>query len=158
MDRVHVIPFVDNIPGGAAESLRIRGKGKVFQLLHFLERCESGGVTDLRTTLQRFSTSKRKRGMAILISDLYDKDGVIPGLNALRYQKFDPYVIHLVSPQEVAPELLGDLRLIDGETGRVRDVTLTEGLLKKYRQTFAGPRRADGEVLPVAGHGLCAAA
>jgi len=136
MDRVHVIPFVDNVPAGAAESLRIRGKGKVFQLLHFLERCESGGVTDLQTTLQRFSTSKRKRGMAILISDLYDKDGVISGLNALRYQKFDPYVIHLVSPQEVAPELLGDLRLIDGETGRIRDVTLTEGLLKKYRKTF----------------------
>lgn len=136
MDRIHVIPFVDNVPASAAETLRIRGKGKVFQLLHFLEARASGGVTDLRSTLQRFSTSKRKRGMAILISDLYDRDGVIPGLNALRYQKFDPYVIHLVSPQEMAPELLGDLRLIDGETGRIRDVTLTEGLLKKYRKTF----------------------
>jgi uncharacterized protein (DUF58 family) len=136
MDRIHVIPFVDSVPASAAETLRIRGKGKVFQLLHFLDACTSGGATDLQSTLQHFSASKRKRGMAILISDLYDKDGVIPGLNALRYQKFDPYVIHLVSPQEMAPELLGDLRLIDGETGRVRDVTLTEGLLKKYRQTF----------------------
>lgn len=137
MDRVHVIPFVDNVPATAAETLRIRGKGKIFQLLHFLEGREAGGVTGLRSALERFSASKRKRGMAILISDLYDKDGVIPGLNALRYQKFDPYVIHLVSPQEMAPELLGDLRLIDGETGRIRDVTLTEGLLKRYRKTFA---------------------
>lgn len=137
MDRVHVIPFVNNVPATAAETLRIRGKGKVFQLLHFLERQAHGGVTDLQTALQRFSNSKRKRGMAILISDLYDKDGVVPGLNALRYQKFDPYVIHLVSPQEAAPELRGDLRLIDGETGRVRDVTVTEGLLKKYRVAFA---------------------
>lgn len=137
MDRVHLIPFVDNVPTTAAETLRIRGKGKIFQLLHFLEGRGTGGVTNLQTALQRFSTSKRKRGMAILISDLYDKDGVVSGLNALRYQKFDPYVIHLVSPQEASPELLGDLRLIDGETGRIRDVTLTEGLLKKYRAAFS---------------------
>lgn len=137
MDRVHVIPFVDNVPAAAADTLRVRGKGKIFQLLHFLEKRGNGGVTDLQTALQRFSTSSRKRGMAILISDLYDKDGVIPGLNALRYQKFDPYVIHLVSPQEMAPELRGDLRLLDGETGRFRDVTVTEGMLKKYRAAFA---------------------
>ena len=136
MDRVHIIPFVDNMPVTSADVLRLRGKGKIFQLLKFLEQRPSGGATDLQTALQRFSVAKHKRGMAILISDLYDKDGVIPGLNALRYQKFDPYVIHLVSPEERAPELLGDLRLIDGESGRTRDVTLTEGLLKRYREVF----------------------
>jgi uncharacterized protein (DUF58 family) len=138
MDRVHIVPFVDSVPTTAAESLRLRGKGKVFRLLSFLESRESRGITDLRAALQRFSSGSQKRGMAILISDLYDREGVIPGLNALRYQKFDPYVIHLVSPQEASPELLGDLRLIDGESGRTRDVTLTEGLLKKYRQVFEG--------------------
>ena len=137
MDRVHVIPFVDDVPGRAADSLRVRGKAKIFQMLHFLEGRGHGGVTNLQTALQRFSTGRRKRGMAILISDLYDRDGAIPGLNALRFQKFDPYVIHLVSPQEIAPELAGDLRLVDGETGRVRDVTVTEGMLKRYRQAFA---------------------
>tara|TARA_R110001592_G_scaffold59411_2_gene180308 strand:- start:847 stop:1767 length:921 start_codon:yes stop_codon:yes gene_type:complete len=136
MDRVHIIPIVDSVPMVAADLMRARGKGKIFQLLSFLEQRESGGVTDLQTALQRFSIGKHKRGMAIVISDLYDNDGVEPGLNALRFQKYDPYVIHLVSPQEMAPELLGDLRLIDGETGRTRDVTLTEGLLKKYRETF----------------------
>ena len=74
--------------------------------------------------------------MVILFTDLYDRDGVIPGLNALRYQKFDP-TSFIVSPQEAEPALLGDLRLIDGETGRARDVTVTEGLLRRYRQAFA---------------------
>ena len=32
--------------------------------------------------------------------------------------------------------MLGDLRLHDTETGRLRDVTLTEGILKRYRETF----------------------
>ncbi|MBX3176572.1 MAG: DUF58 domain-containing protein [Candidatus Hydrogenedentes bacterium] len=137
LDRVHVIPFVDDVPGAAADTLRIRGKAKVFQLLHFLEGRRSGGVTDMAAALRRFGASRRKRGMVILFTDLYDRDGVIPGLNALRYQKFDPYVIHIVSPQEAEPALLGDLRLIDGETGRARDVTVTEGLLRRYRQAFA---------------------
>jgi hypothetical protein len=55
----------------------------------------------------------------------------------LRYQKFEVFAIHCISPQETDPQLVGDLRLHDTETGRFREVTLTEGLLKRYRSAFA---------------------
>ncbi|GMU93615.1 MAG: hypothetical protein AMXMBFR4_26730 [Candidatus Hydrogenedentota bacterium] len=138
LDRVILIPFASAVPHTAGDTLRIRGKGKVFQLLRFLEGRATQGVTDLAAALQSFAAAKYKRGLAILISDLYDEGGVRAALNALRYQKFDPYVIHIVSPQEAEPALLGDLRLLDGETGRFRDVTLTETLLRKYRAAFDG--------------------
>src|SRR5205809_977813 len=63
-------------------------------------------------------------------------DAAISGLNALRYQKFEVFAVHCVSPQEAEPSLLGDLRLHDAETGRFREVTLTESLLKRYRRSF----------------------
>ena len=136
LDRVCVIPFTDSLPSTASGRLQIRGKGKIFRLLHFLEGLKAEGATDIDACMKTFSSSKAKRGLAILLSDLYDSGGAIAALNTLRYQKFDAFVVHCVSPQEADPALLGDLRLIDSESDRFRDLTLTEGLLKKYRQAF----------------------
>ena len=136
LDRVFVIPFTTSLPRSAAGMLNCRGKGKVFRLLEFLEGLKAGGPTNLTACMKSFANSKRKRGLAVVISDFYDDQGAISALNALRYQKFEPFVIQCISPQESNPELYGDLRLLDCETGRYREVTLTEKLLRKYRETF----------------------
>src|SRR5207247_8018286 len=112
MDRVFILPFNDALPKGAASVLTARGKGKVFRLLHFLENLQAIGPTNLSACMRTFAGSKRKRGLAIVLSDFYDENS-IAGLNALRYQKFEVFVVHCVSPQETNPELLGDLRLHD---------------------------------------------
>ena len=109
----------------------------MFRLLHFLEGLKAAGPTALAQCLKTFAGSSRKRGLAVVLSDFYDPE-VIAGLNALRYQKFEVFCVHVVSPQEAEPELLGDLRLHDAETGRWREVTLTESLLRRYRETFGG--------------------
>jgi len=136
LDRVFIVPFTDSVPRSAADTLRLRGKGKVFRMLDFLESREAAGPTGLQSALRGFGATKRKRGLAIVLSDLYDPDGVMTAMNTLRFQKFDPYVVHIVSPQEIDPSLLGDVRLLDAESDRHRDVTLTESLLRKYRTTF----------------------
>ncbi len=135
LDRVFVVPFSSALPKGAAGVCSLRGKGKVFRLLHFLENQKASGPTNLSACLKAFAGSKRKRGLAVVLSDFYDENA-IAGLNALRYQKFEVFIVHCLSPQESNPELLGDLRLQDTETERFREVTLTEGLLRKYRETF----------------------
>ncbi len=135
LDRVHVIPIGQALPKSAAGMLSLRGKGKIFRVLEFLKGLKPTGPTNLTGCLKTFAASRRKRGLAVVLSDFYDS-GAIAGLNALRYQKFEVFAIHTVSPQETNPELLGDLRLQDTETDRFREVTLTERLLKKYRQTF----------------------
>ncbi len=137
LDRVYVIPFKDSLPRTAGGRLQIRGKGKVFRLLHFLEDLKAEGATNIAACMKTFSSSKAKRGLAVLLSDLYDANGAaIAALNTLRYQKFDVFVVHCVSPQETDPALLGDLRLVDPESERFRDLTLTKGLLQKYRDAF----------------------
>lgn len=137
LDRVFIVPFSESLARGAAGVLTARGKGKVFRMLDFLEGLEAKGPTNLAASMKAFAGSKRKRGLAVVLSDFYDP-ATLAGLNALRYQKFEVFAIQCVSPQEQKPELLGDVRLQDTETGRFREVTLTEGLLKKYRATFQG--------------------
>ncbi|MFB3787522.1 MAG: DUF58 domain-containing protein [bacterium] len=136
LDRVCLVPFTNTLPESAAQTLPLRGKGKIFRLLRFLEILEAAGPTDLNACLRAFAGSKRKRGLAVVLSDLYDTKGVIPALNSLRYQKFEVFVIHCVSPQETDPELFGDLRLLDAETPRFRDVTLTGRAGQRYREAF----------------------
>lgn len=135
LDRVFVIPFNQSLPRNAAQQLALRGKGKVFRLLQFLQQTKAAGPTNLAHCMKTFAGSRRKRGLAVVFSDFYDP-AAIDGLNALRYHKFEVFAVHCLSPQEAEPELLGDLRLHDTETGRFREVTLTESLLRRYRQTF----------------------
>jgi uncharacterized protein (DUF58 family) len=136
MDRVMVVPFTTALPTRGADWLRLRGKAKIYRLLDFLEGQTAAGETSLTGALTGLARSRHKRGMAIVVSDLYDNEGLFDALNALRYQKFECFVAHIVSPQEAEPGLLGDVRLIDAETNTVREVTLTESMLRAYASRF----------------------
>jgi hypothetical protein len=49
----------------------------------------------------------------------------------------DIYVIHVLSAEEMEPELAGDLRLVDCEDGDVAEVTVSAALMKRYKRTLA---------------------
>lgn len=136
MDRVTVMPFTTTLPVHASDMTRLRGKAQVYRLLRFLEGQHAARHTSLGTALTALAASRHKPGLVILVSDLYDESGVFSALDALRFQKFECFVAHVVSPQEASPGLLGDVRLIDAETQAVREVTLTEAMLRAYTARF----------------------
>jgi hypothetical protein len=49
----------------------------------------------------------------------------------------DAYVIHVLSAEELEPELKGDLRLVDSEDSDIAEITISAPLLKRYKQTLA---------------------
>jgi len=54
---------------------------------------------------------------------------------------FQPVLLHVLSPQELAPDLAGDLELIDSENGETVPASLTPETLARYRerlQTWCG--------------------
>ena len=131
MDRVAVVPFADGLAGRLAPA---RGKGQIFKIIDFLRNVKRGGSTRLEEAAKAFVHQNKRRGMVVVVSDLYDEAGFEAGLNYLRYNRFEPFVIQVWDEGELRPELLGDLRLLDCETGRERDVTVTRGLLDSYRK------------------------
>jgi hypothetical protein len=49
----------------------------------------------------------------------------------------DLFVLHILSPEEMEPDLKGDLKLVDCEDDDQTEVSVSQQLLKKYKQTLA---------------------
>jgi len=133
LDRVCIVSTSDRVMMRMAET---RGKARIFKVFRFLRELESAGTTDLGDALKTFVAQHKRRGLAVLISDLYDPQGFERGINVLRYNKFDPFVVHIVDKTEEKPKLFGDVLLYDCETGDEREVTVTPKVLARFREEY----------------------
>jgi len=137
LDRVALIAW------STAVSKRLppaRGKSQIFKVFEFLRAVKARGETALADAARSFAAENKRRGVAIVISDLYDPAGFERGINAIRYQKFEPMVIHVTDPAEADPGARGDLLLVDAETGHSREVTLTPDLIERDGKAHAAWR------------------
>lgn len=133
LDRVGVVAVTDEV---VARMPPTRGKARIFKVFQFLRDIEPGGSTNLADALGTFVAQHKRRGLAVLVSDLYDPAGFERGINVLRYNRFEPYVVHIVDPADGRPPLRGDVHVYDCETGDEREVTITDGLLEKMEGAY----------------------
>ena len=106
-------------------------------LLQYLERLAPvASDTDLERSARVLLQQRPRRGLIVLVSDLFDPRGLERGLDALRHHGDEVQVIHLTDRAEAQPTLLGDLDLQDAETAALRTVTVTERHLVRYRHLF----------------------
>ena len=90
-------------------------------------------------------------GLLLLCSDLMDAQWQA-GLQALVARRFEVTVIHTLAPQEVAPDLEGDVRLLDAEGGPPVDLTADLDLLRRYEESVRAWREEVATYC--AGHGI----
>ena len=133
MDAVNVLPFGARI-GEARWGLK--GRAKVFEMFDFLKAVEPLGETEMVPVLKEFTGRERRRGVVLVISDFYDIDGYQQALKYLRYQRHDVYVLHVMDRDEEEPDIRGDLRLLDSEQDRFKEINVTDALLERYRKAF----------------------
>lgn len=112
-----------------------RGKGGVFPFFSYLERIQAGGGTSFATALRRFAATVKYKGLAIVLSDCFDPEWQ-EGLKALLARGYQVAVIQVLSEEEIKPTLLGDLRIIDSETGEAKEMSVNPQLMARYQQTF----------------------
>jgi hypothetical protein len=72
----------------------------------------------------------------VVLSDFFDKGGYENGLRYLAGSRYDLFAIQVLSPQEIEPDLQGDLKLKDIEDGDTAEVSITAPLLKRYKQNL----------------------
>jgi uncharacterized protein (DUF58 family) len=111
-----------------------RGRNQVLPLMDFLGRLRPSGTTSLGDGLAQYALRARETGVAVVISDLMDPAGYERGLKALLERRFDVHVIQVLDADEMNPSFGGDLRLVDSETGELRDLTLDGEAQRVYRQ------------------------
>ena len=142
LERVAVGVVRDRVGEGWSPS---RGRHRFFPLLKFLGNLRPGGSTGLNESLSGYALRATEPGLAVIISDLFDPAGYEAGLRALQERRFDIHVLHLLSAEEMNPAFAGDLRLIDAETGEVRELSLDGEAHRGYRQRLqAFLERAEG--------------
>jgi uncharacterized protein (DUF58 family) len=134
LDRVSIVTTSDRVMERMPET---RGKARIFKAFRFLRQVEAEGMTDLADAMKTFVAQNKRRGLVVLVSDLYDPRGFQRGLNVLRYNKFDTFLVHVVDPTDARPKLHGDVLVYDCETGDEREVTVTAKVLERFRHAYA---------------------
>jgi uncharacterized protein (DUF58 family) len=112
----------------------VRGRNQFMALVNFLGGVRAGGGTSLNAGLANYAARGREPGIAVVMSDLFDPNGYESGLRALLEHRFEVHVVHVLDPAEMNPDIGGDLRLIDSETGEMRELTVDGDALRAYRE------------------------
>lgn len=133
LDRIAIVTATDEVSGRMPQT---RGKARIFRVFRFLRGVQADGATDLGEAMKTFVAQHKRRGLAVLLTDLYDPKGFERGINVLRYNRFEPFVLHIVDPREARPDLKGDVRVYDCETGDEREVTVTAKVLERYEKAY----------------------
>lgn len=115
----------------------LRGRSQLWRMLDFVQAVEPTQLFTLSESIKRFALRNTGRGIVVLLSDLMDKQGYESALRMLVGQQMDVFVMHLLSPEEMEPELKGDLKLVDCEDDDEAEVSVSNQLLKKYKATLA---------------------
>jgi len=130
-DRVGVASFDQNLRSWFPPT---RGRGATGQMFRFLEKQNASGSADLSTSMKRVASMARRSGIAIVISDFLLPDGYEAGLKTLAARGFEVTAIQILSRQELEPDLVGDLKLVDAEDGSIREISVSGALLKSYKK------------------------
>jgi uncharacterized protein (DUF58 family) len=135
LDRIAVTAFANDI---IEDFPLTRGKGRILALLKFLEGLRAqGDDTNLERVASGFLHRDQRRGLVVVVSDLFDPNGFERGLDLLRHRKYEPHVVQVFDKYEKdPPDMLGDVEMWDVESGAARKVTVTERNLRQYRHLF----------------------
>ena len=132
-DRVGVFPFATELDVAMRPQ---SGRSRIFSLAETLASLASGGRTDFAASLGRFAAMRRRPGLAVVISDFFDPAGLDHAIGAMKRLRHRLLLVQLVRATDREPDLRGDLRLLDCETGQAADVSATPAVLDAYRASY----------------------
>jgi uncharacterized protein (DUF58 family) len=120
--------------GGIVSAIRdLRGRRRTQDLGRWMCNLEPRGGADFTEACKRIALSRRGKGVMIILSDFFIKEGYEDGLRLLIGRGYDVFAMQILSPQELDPPITGDLRLKDVEDGDLAEVTISAPLLKRYK-------------------------
>jgi uncharacterized protein (DUF58 family) len=139
MDRVVIEAFSNRLGPGLPA---VRGKRSLWRVLGFLEKLAPAGPGDMKQAMRTFSLKSSGKGIVVVLSDFMEKAGYEDALRYLVARQMDIYAIQILSHEEIEPEIVGDLKLVDIEDEDIAEVTVSAPLLKRYKQNLAAYRGA----------------
>jgi uncharacterized protein (DUF58 family) len=127
--------------GGDARALRpVSGRAGLPRLLAMFDSLAACGKTDLprvvRSALDASPTRGGRGGMCVLISDLFEPQGVLAGAREARLRGHDVAIVEVLTPFELDPPDLTGFDLEDEETGELIELP-SNGARERYLEALA---------------------
>lgn len=133
-ERVGASCYSDRIQGRLPV---LRGRGAAMRLFQFLQDMPPGAEGSLSTALGEPGAVPRLSGMTWIFSDFWlgeAETSLGSVLSRLAGAGQEVVLVQVLSPEEIDPELNGDLRLIDSELNTGKEVAFTGRVLQRYRE------------------------
>ena len=121
----------------AKESGATEGSGQVARIDTPEAPVDPEAFTSLSAVIRRYQRSNLKPGVVFVISDFLDDCEFRVEMKLLATRGFDLNLIQVLAPEELQPQMTGDLMLVDSETGAEREVTVSERVLAAYHTSLA---------------------
>lgn len=112
LNRVGIFPFAAEMSEGVPPR---GGYRQIFHVFRFLQDVEPAGETSVNASLARFTRVRREGGLVVLISDMLSEGGFREGLTRLVHHRHEVTVLHLLAPEDLDPDLKGELQLLNVE-------------------------------------------
>lgn len=123
---VHGLPATARAP-------RFTGRHATAALIDHLAGLAPGGDTRFAAAIRDLLARPGPPGLTVVVSDLLTPDWDA-GLSRLPARGGDLVVVHVLAAEEVRPALVGDLDLVDSETGARVAVSLSPDALRRYER------------------------
>src|SRR5579859_2236900 len=101
-NRVSVVAMADGV---VAETGAMRGRKRVSQMIDFLQKLEPAGASHFTESCRRFALQHRPKGVCVVLSDFFIKEGFEAGLRYVAGGKYDLFCVQCLAPQEIDPNL-----------------------------------------------------
>ena len=121
------------------------GRQQMMALLHTLanrERVDGTGPTDLAAAINTHLLARRRRGLAVVISDFLSPPGWERKLSGLA-ARHQVLAVEIIDPRELELPNVGYLTLVDPETGRRMEVQTAKAALRQRYAEAAAAQRAE---------------
>lgn len=127
---MHVFPNERHAP-------RFSGRGSAPALFDHLQRLEATGTTNFAAAASHLLARPGPPGLTVVVSDLLTAEWEA-AITRLPARGAEVVVVHVLSPRELRPDLVGDVELVDRETGGRVAVSLAPETAGRYRQAVDG--------------------
>lgn len=104
------------------------------KLFTFLENLQPGGDFPIDAAIDSMLRWHRGRGIVILLSDFLTFGDLGKPFNMLFSSGLEVFAIQILGPSELNPDVTGDVRFVDSESGYTLDVSSAGDLLTLYHE------------------------
>ena len=132
-NRVTISFIADSI---TVQLANMRGRSYLDQMAECLLATDCDGISNFDDACRQLAAGRIGSGVMIVLSDFLFKEGYDSGLRRLIGRQYDLYAIQVLCPQELSPDLSGELKLIDIEGADAAEITVSAALSKYYKRNL----------------------